>query len=149
MQRKIRADAGKRLNEHTKVLPELMVGDHVQVQNLMGQHPLKSDQNGIIVSKNDFNSYTVNISGSGLITVRNRATLRKILPVVQTDKLVFGQGQLGAQRPDRAEPSLGAGPELRRRPNRAEPGLGAGVELRRRPDRAQPGLDVGADPGSC
>ena len=93
MQSKIRADAGRRLDEHTKMLPELMVGDHVQLQNLRGKHPLKSDQNGVITSKNAFNSYSVRISGSGLITIRNRATLRKILPVVQTDNLVFGQGQ--------------------------------------------------------
>ena len=35
-QRKIRAEAGKRLDENTKVLPELEVGDHVQLQNLRG-----------------------------------------------------------------------------------------------------------------
>ena len=104
MQSKIRADAGRCLDEHTKVLPELMVGDHVQLQNLRGENPLKSDQNGVVTSKNAFNSYSVRISGSGLITIRNRATLRKILPVVQTDNLVFGQGQKAVQRPDRAQP---------------------------------------------
>ena len=41
---------------------------------------------------------------------------------------------MGAQRPDRAEPSLGAGPELRRRPDRAEPGQRAGAEPSQRPD---------------
>ena len=30
-QSKIRAEAGMRLDEHTKVLPELEVGDHVQI----------------------------------------------------------------------------------------------------------------------
>ena len=32
MQSYIRADAGGRLDKHTRVLPVLMVGDHVQLQ---------------------------------------------------------------------------------------------------------------------
>ena len=82
---------------------------------------MKSDQNGVITSKNAFNSYSVRISGSGLITICNRATMRKILPVVQTDSLLFGQGQKAVQRPDRAQPGQGDGPELRQRPDRAQP----------------------------
>ena len=88
LQGKICADARKRWDEHTKVLPELQVGDTVQMKNLRGKYPLKSDQNGIIVSKNDFNSYSIRVNGSGLITTRNRATLHKILPVIQSDNLV-------------------------------------------------------------
>ena len=103
-QSKIQSDTGRRQYEHTKVLPELMVGDHVQLQNLKGKLPSKSDQNGVITSKNAFNSYSVRISGNGLITICNRATLRKTLPVVQIDSLVFGQGQGPVQRPDRAQP---------------------------------------------
>ena len=95
---------------------------------------MKSDQNGVITSKNAFNSCSVRISGSGLVTIRNRATMRKILPVVHTDKLVFGQGQLAVQRPDRAQPSQGAGHELRQRPDRAQPGQRAGAEPGQRPD---------------
>ena len=34
IQSKIGAEAGRRLDEHTKVLPELMVGDNVQLQNM-------------------------------------------------------------------------------------------------------------------
>ena len=88
LQGKICADAGKRWDEHTKVLAELQVGDTVQMQNQRGKYHLKSDQNGIIVSKNDFNSYSIRVNGSGLITTRNRATLHKILPVIQSDNLV-------------------------------------------------------------
>ena len=47
----------------------------------------------------------------------------------------------------RAEPSQGAGHELRQRPDRAQPGQGAGPELRPRPDRAEPGQRAGAEPG--
>ena len=99
-QSKIRAEAGMRLDEHTKVLPELEVGDHVQIQNLKGKNPKKSDQAGIITSNNGFSNYSVKVSGSGLITKRNRATLRKVLPTVQIEKLLFGQAK---QRADKAE----------------------------------------------
>ena len=44
----IRREAGRRLDLHTKVLPELKVGDCVQLQNLLGNNPLKSDRAGII-----------------------------------------------------------------------------------------------------
>ena len=40
------------------------------------------------------------MSGSGLITKRNRATLRKVLPTVQIEKLLFGQAK---QIADKAE----------------------------------------------
>ena len=100
LQGKICANAGKRWDEHTKVLSELQVGDTVQMQKLRGKYPLKSNRNGIIVSKNDFNSYSIMVNGSGLITTRNRATLRKILPLTQSDNLVFAQGLNSGQRAD-------------------------------------------------
>ena len=58
-QMKIRAETGKRLDLHTKVLEELEVGDHVQLQNLRGRHPLKSDQSGVVTSNNGFSNYSV------------------------------------------------------------------------------------------
>ena len=79
------------------------MGDHVQLQNLRGRHPLKSDQMGVVTSNNGFSNFSVRISGSGLITKCNRANLRKILPTVQTDSLIFGQGQNAVKRADRAE----------------------------------------------
>ena len=53
-QSKIRAVAVKQLDEHTKVLPELEVGNNVQLQNLRGRHLLKSDWAGVVSSKNGF-----------------------------------------------------------------------------------------------
>ena len=79
------------------------MGDHVQLQNLRGRHPLKSDQTGVVTSNNGFNNFSVRISGSGFITKRNRATLRKILPMVQTDSLMFGQCQNAVKIADMAE----------------------------------------------
>ena len=51
---KIRVEAGKRLDLHTKALKELDVGDYVQLQNLRGKHPLKSYQSGVVTAKNGF-----------------------------------------------------------------------------------------------
>ena len=52
LQGKIREDGAKRWSEHTRVLPDLKEGDFVQMQNLRGRNPLKSNYNGIIVGKN-------------------------------------------------------------------------------------------------
>ena len=73
-------------------MPELKEGDFVQLQNLRGRNPLKSDYNGIVVGKRNLNSYAVKINGTGRVTVRNRATLRKILPPVPIHKLASVQG---------------------------------------------------------
>ena len=62
-------------------------GDFVQVQNLRGRNPLKSDYNGIVMGRSNLNSYAVKINGTDRVTVRNRATLRKILPPVPIHKL--------------------------------------------------------------
>ena len=82
LQGKIRAHGGKIWSEHIRILPELQKGDTVQLQNFRGRHPLKSDHNGIVVGKNNVNSSSVKIHGSNVVTVRNRASLRKIVPVV-------------------------------------------------------------------
>ena len=54
---------------------------------MRGRNPLKSDYNGIVVGKNNVNSYSVKVNGSNRVTVRNRATLRKILPPIPVHSL--------------------------------------------------------------
>ena len=68
-------------SEHTKRLPPLIVGDHVRVQNQIGQHPLKWDKTGTIIEVRQFDQYVVRMDGSGRVTLRNRKFLRKYLPV--------------------------------------------------------------------
>ena len=92
LQGKIRDDGARRWSEHTRILPELKNGDFVQMQNLRGRNPLKSDYNGIIVGRHNVNSYAVKMNGNDRITVRNRATLRKILPPVTVHNLPLVQG---------------------------------------------------------
>ena len=77
-QLEIRKKAGERLDLFTKSIPPLKVVDCVQVQNLVGHNPLKSDRAGIIVCSNGNSSYNVKIIGSRKITMRNRSNLRRI-----------------------------------------------------------------------
>ena len=65
LQEKITAEGDKRWSEHTRVLPELKLGDFVQFQNLKGRHPLKSDYNGQIVGRHNITSYAVKVNGTG------------------------------------------------------------------------------------
>ena len=55
LQEKIRKAGGAKWSEHTRVLPPLELGQWVQLQNLKGRYPLKSDNSGIIVGKHNEN----------------------------------------------------------------------------------------------
>ena len=82
LQEKIRKAGGQKWSEHTKVLQPLVARQWVQLQNLRGNNPLKSDYSGVIVGKHNENSYAVKVNGTGKVTLRNRASLRKIPPPV-------------------------------------------------------------------
>ena len=68
------------LSEHTKILPQLKVGDHVRVQNQVGNKPRRWDKTGVIIEVRQFDQYAVRIHGSGRVTLRNRKFLRKYIP---------------------------------------------------------------------
>ena len=76
----------EKLSEHTKQLPPLHVGDHVAIQNQHGNQPLKWDKQGVIVSCEDFDKYSVKVLGSGRLTYRNRRYLQQYTPkLLKTD----------------------------------------------------------------
>ena len=68
------------LNEHSRDLPELKVGDLVFIQNQRGSHPTKWDASGVVKELGGHDKYTVNVDGSGRLTTRNRRFLRKYTP---------------------------------------------------------------------
>ena len=72
--------AHERLSEHTRVLPPLVVGDTVRLQNLIGPHPNKWDKTGIVIEVRQFDQYVVKVDGSGRVTIRNRKHLRSYTP---------------------------------------------------------------------
>ena len=66
--------------EHTRALTPLKVGDHVYIQNLVGNHPRRWERTGNIVEVRQFDQYVVRVDGSGRLTIRNRKHLRKFTP---------------------------------------------------------------------
>ena len=117
LQERIRKEAGDRWSEHTRPLKPLQIGDFIMLQNLKGSHPLKSDYSGEIVGRHNIHSYAVRVQPGGQVTIRNRATLRKIpkpapvhVPVVQTDlSRPPRQPRTAAPAPSRVTRSMGQG----------------------------------------
>ncbi len=65
----------------SKQLPELKIGDSVQIQNQNGNRPKKWSSTGIVAEELPHRQYRVVVDGSRRITLRNRRFLRKIMPV--------------------------------------------------------------------
>lgn len=75
----------ERLDEHSKSLPPLKVGDQVFVQNQTGRYPTRWDRSGIILAAKEFDQYLIKVAGSGRITLRNRRYIRKFEPHLFTN----------------------------------------------------------------
>lgn len=73
----------KQVPQTGKELTPLRLGDVVQVQNQIGNHPLKWDNTGVISEVLPNRQYHVVMDGSRRISLRNRRFLKKILPVTQ------------------------------------------------------------------
>ena len=73
--------SAEKWSEHTRKLPPLAVGDHVRVQNQVGNNPTKWDKTGQVTEVHQHDQYTVRIDGSRRPTLRNRKFLRKFIPL--------------------------------------------------------------------
>ena len=69
------------LQEHSRFLPPLSIGDRCYVQNQTGNHPKRWDRSGSVVEILGNDSYLIKIDGSGRLTKRNRRFLRKFTPM--------------------------------------------------------------------
>ena len=76
----------ERWKQHTRLLPPLSVGDHVRVQNQVGNHPNRWDKTGVVDEVRQYHQYVVRMDGLGRSTVRNCKLLRKYTPVYQPDR---------------------------------------------------------------
>ena len=76
----------ERWKEHTRHLPPLSVGDHVRLQNQVGNHPNKWDKTGVIIEVRQYHQYIIRMDGSNRITIRNRRFLRKYIPAHRPDR---------------------------------------------------------------
>ena len=68
---------------HTRELKPLDIRDHVYVQNLVGNNPLKWERTGVVVEVLPFKQYKVKLDGTGRVTLRNRKHLRKFIPFMK------------------------------------------------------------------
>ena len=69
-------------------MPDLKVGEMVQIQNQHGVDPKRWRKSGKIVEKLDFNQYLVKVDGGGRLTRRNRRFLKKIISTLADKELV-------------------------------------------------------------
>ena len=109
-------------NDHTKRLTQLKVGDHVYIQNLIGNHTRRWERTGIVVEVRQYHQYVIRVDGR--VTIRNRQHLRKftsfhnpvipgslVTPIVAPDDAVTGNPSPSTQpqmsRPASQSPMLG------------------------------------------
>ena len=71
-------------SQSTRQLPPLQIGDHVYLQNLIGNHPRRWERTGVVIEVRQFHQYVIRIDGSGRVTLRNRQHLRKFTPFNST-----------------------------------------------------------------
>ena len=67
------------LQEHSRSLPTLVVGDRCYIQNQTGNHPKRWDRSGTVVEVLGHDSYNMKVDGSGRLTRRNRQFLRQFV----------------------------------------------------------------------
>ena len=90
-------------------MPNLEVGDMVQIQNQRGNNPKRWNKSGKIIEKLDFDQYLVKVDGGGRITRRNRRFLKKIIStladkeLVEREEINGGDGRDGCRRSTRLE----------------------------------------------
>ena len=81
-------------------MPDLEVGDMVQIQNQRGVDPKRWSKSGKIVEKLDFNQYLVKVDGGGRLTRRNRRFLKKIISTLADKELVENEEITGGDVQD-------------------------------------------------
>ena len=74
-----------KLNEHTNELPGLSVGDHVLIQNQLGNNPSRWEKRGVIIEVLPYRQYKVRVDGSRKVTLRNSKFLRHYKPLQVRD----------------------------------------------------------------
>ena len=78
-------------SEHTAELKPLETGDHVYLQNLTGNYPLRWERTGVVVEVKPFNQYVIRLDFSGRVTLRNRKHLRQFTPFSAPRDIIISQ----------------------------------------------------------
>ena len=74
----------EKLNEHSRYLPPLSVGDKCFIQSQVGNLKKKWLQTGTVVEVGPHDKYHVKVDGSGRVTARNRQYLKRFTPYSTT-----------------------------------------------------------------
>ena len=82
------AEIEKNLGGGARNLPNLEVGDMVQIQNQRGNDPRRWNKSGKIIGKLNFDQYLVKVDGGGRLTRRNRRFLKKIISTLADKEIV-------------------------------------------------------------
>ena len=82
------AEIEKSLGGGARDLPDLKIGDMVQIQNQKGNDPKRWSKSGKIIERLDFGQYLVKVDGSGRVTRRNRRFLRRIISTLADKEFV-------------------------------------------------------------
>lgn len=106
----------EKLSEHTQVLPPLIIGDCVRIQNQRGPHPTKWDKTGVVIEVKQYDQYVIKVDGSGRVTLRNRKFLRKFVPVVSREPLMLLPGPVAPAKPIQLQQQLTQQPAGQLRP---------------------------------
>ena len=86
------AEQENNLGGGARNLPDLEVGDMVQIQNQKGNDPKRWNKSGKIIEKLDFDQYLVKIDGGVRLTRRNRRFLKKIISTLADREMVESEG---------------------------------------------------------
>ena len=92
------AELEKNLGGGARRLPDLDVGDMVQIQNQRGNDPKRWNKSGKIVKKLDYDQYLVKVDGGGRLTRRNRRFLKKIISTLADKEVVDNEEINGGKR---------------------------------------------------
>ena len=92
------AEIEKNLGGGARRLPDLDVGDMVQIQNQKGNDPRRWNKSGKIVEKLGFDQYLVKVDGGGRLTRRNRRFLKKIISTLADKEFVDREGISGGDK---------------------------------------------------
>ena len=91
-------DKGAELARGTRDQLPLEPGTVVLVQNQVGKSANRWDKSGVIVADKGHSQYQVKLDGSGRVTLRNRAFLKRIVPYKTAEEVVRGTTTPGLER---------------------------------------------------
>ena len=74
----------ERRTEHTRFLPLLYVGDHVRIQNQIGNPPTRWDKTGVVI-KVHHHQYVIRVDGLVRVTIRNHRSTPLYVIVIEED----------------------------------------------------------------